>query len=289
MVDLINEKEYSKLYNATVIPYINARKISGYFSGVNNAKLCYSFYKADNERGTVVIVHGLGEGMPKYQELIYYFLNDGLSVYIYDQRGHGLSTREVADTVLIHVSDFNFYVLDLEIFINTIVEDNSKPLYLFGHSMGGGISALYLETCTDNKIKKAFLSSPMLEIKSPKIPKFVIRSILFIASTFACKKKLFYVKKHPYYKEFENSSYTSIDRYNEYENFRQKSVHYHTCTATNKWGYSAFKATKSINTTKNINKIKTPIFIATAELEKLVNNSVHKEFANALKVATNKI
>ena len=288
MVNLISENKYSTLYQKDVIPYINARKTEGFFVGYKGAKLCYASYKADNERGTVVIVHGLCEGMPKYNELIYYFLLDGLSVCIYDQFGHGKSTRLVNDDTLIYVDNFNRYVYDLKTFIDTVVATN-LPVYLFGHSMGGCVSALYLEQCDSSKISKAFLSSPMLEIKSPKVPRFVIGAILGVAGTLAPKRKLFYVKNHPYYKPFESSSYTSLARYNNYETYRQNSKYYRTCTATNKWGYSAFKCTKNLNTYKNIKKINVPIFIATAELDTLVNNSVHSEFASKLQGAINKV
>jgi lysophospholipase len=155
--------------------------------------------------------------------------------------------------------------------------------------MGGAVTTAYLQRFNNDKISKAFLSSPMLEIKSPKVPKFVIGLILWIASTLAPKNKLFYVKRHPNFKPFESSSYTSLARYNNYETFRQNSKYYRTCTATNKWGYSAFKCTKYLNTPKNISKISVPIFIATAELDTLVNNSVHSEFASSLQNTKNKV
>ena len=289
MVNLVSENNFASICEKEVIPYINARKTDGFFVGYKGAKLCYASYKADSERGAVVIVHGLGEGMPKYSELIYYLLLDGLSVYIYDQFSHGKSTRAVSDDALVHVNDFNQFVFDLEIFINSVVTNVNVPIYLFGHSMGGAVTTAYLQRVKDSKISKAFLSSPMLEIKSPKIPKFVIGSILWVASTLAPKRKLFYVKRHPNYKPFESSSYTSLARYNNYENFRQNSKYYRTCTATNKWGYSAFKCTKNLNTYKNIKKINVPIFIATAEYDTLVNNSAHTYFCSLNKNATNKI
>ena len=66
-------------------------------------------------------------------------------MFLYDQRCHGLSERLTERVDLIHVDRFDDYVKDLEIYIDTIVAKNkgSNPLYIFSHSMGGTVTAMY--------------------------------------------------------------------------------------------------------------------------------------------------
>lgn len=92
------------------------------------------------QKGVVIICHGLGEHIQRYE----YFAKElnvaGFAVYGIDHQGHGMSDGDRC-----YVKDFNDYVDDVLLFSERIrLEYNNQncKLFLFGHSMGGLIAAL---------------------------------------------------------------------------------------------------------------------------------------------------
>ncbi|HET7792482.1 MAG TPA: alpha/beta fold hydrolase [Rhizobacter sp.] len=141
----------------------------GSFSGADGAKIHYRLYRHRAERrGGIVLVSGRTEGLVLYQELIHDLVRNGYSVYIHDHRGQGFSQRLLADDTSIgYVKEFDHYVSDLAAFISGPVRtargEGNKPLYLLAHSMGGAISALYLERVPRDGVAAAALVTPMME------------------------------------------------------------------------------------------------------------------------------
>jgi lysophospholipase len=122
------------------------------------------------ERGAIVVVSGRTESMLKYKELVYDLYRNGWSVYIHDHRGQGLSDREPAvrdQPQKGHVERFDDYVADLDAVLGTqVLPAGHARRVLLAHSMGGGITARYLQSGRPSvkKVDAAVLSSPMLEI-----------------------------------------------------------------------------------------------------------------------------
>ena len=179
-LNIIKDKEYRNAMQQTVLPFLNAQKEKGSFARVSGQNLNYEHFPAlpgnAAPAGDIVMVHGFTENISKLYETAWYFLNSGFRVWLLQQRGHGASYRTVKDPSLVHIRNYKDLVEDLHYFVAEIVRPAlaaeaaaaggaGSPLYLFGHSMGGGVSALYLERYPDD-FKKAILSSPMLEISA---------------------------------------------------------------------------------------------------------------------------
>ena len=136
-------------------------RVSGYFTGQEDAQIYYEYFPVEQARGSVVLLHGMSEFTKKHYELAYYLMEQGYSVFLCDHRGHGLSQRLTDRIDLIHVDRFSDYALDLDIFMQEIVLPNAvQPLYLYGHSMGGAISLFYLAD-HPGIFRKAVVSSPL--------------------------------------------------------------------------------------------------------------------------------
>jgi len=88
--------------------------------------------------GVVVVVHGLNDHSGRYTELAARLNRHGYAVYAMDLRGHGKSQG-----ARLLIRSFDEYLADLELHVDRVRRRGpDKPLFLFGHSMGGAIVAL---------------------------------------------------------------------------------------------------------------------------------------------------
>ena len=90
-------------------------------------------------KGMVVLTHGIAEHSGRYEHFALSLCQAGYSVVGFDLRGHGRSSGQRN-----YINAFDDYLDDLEAVLERIQRINTKdPVFLFGHSMGGGIVALY--------------------------------------------------------------------------------------------------------------------------------------------------
>jgi alpha-beta hydrolase superfamily lysophospholipase len=90
-------------------------------------------------RGTVLIVHGLGEHIGRYEEVAAHLNAAGWNVVGYDQRGHGASAGPRG--AIAHADSL---LQDLGLVIDTLRCEPPRPLVLLGHSMGGLVAARFV-------------------------------------------------------------------------------------------------------------------------------------------------
>ncbi len=107
----------------------------------------------------LVVTHGLGEhaGRHKYMNTLFshYF-----NICIYDLRGHGRSDGKRA-----HVENFKDYREDLTEIIDYLADQYTMEKFvLFGHSMGGLITASFMQNDVQEDFypEKVFLSGPAI-------------------------------------------------------------------------------------------------------------------------------
>lgn len=99
-------------------------------------KLHLREWPCDDARGTVLIVHGLGEHIGRYAHVAAQLLRCGRNVVGYDQRGHGQS-----DGARGRLSRPDDLLRDLALVIDAVRARYPGPLVLLGHSMGGLVAA----------------------------------------------------------------------------------------------------------------------------------------------------
>ena len=90
-------------------------------------------------RGTVVIVHGLGEHIGRHANVAARLNADGWYVVGHDQRGHGASQGPRG--ALGQADDF---LADLALVIDIVRSRRNGPLVLLGHSLGGLIASRFV-------------------------------------------------------------------------------------------------------------------------------------------------
>jgi len=99
-----------------------------------------SWAPAGPPRGTIILVHGLGEHSGRYEHVARRLTERGFSVHAIDHEGHGRSDGRRG-----HVDRFSHYLDGVEALLDAVrEEEGDRPRFLLGHSMGGLVSALFL-------------------------------------------------------------------------------------------------------------------------------------------------
>lgn len=143
----------------------------GIFKGVRDTKIYYQAYlPKTTTKGSIIIVHGLGEHSGRYKNVINHLLPKGFAIYGFDLIGHGKSEgpREF-------VQQYEDFPETLTIYKNKVKSwQPEKPLFLLGHSMGGLIATDYLIDHS-NELTGAIISAPLITVPG-NISKFTIIS-----------------------------------------------------------------------------------------------------------------
>ena len=94
----------------------------------------------EESQAVVIIVHGIGEHSKVYKPWAKRFNNNGISVVSFDQRGHGLSGGKRGHTPI-----YRAFLSDLAlVYRTTKTLFPQKPIFVYGHSMGGNIALNFL-------------------------------------------------------------------------------------------------------------------------------------------------
>lgn len=282
-MDYLGEEGYRSHMQCTVEPYIKKYRRKGYFESYDGTSIFYYTYRKPEAKKCVVISHGFCEFAEKYNEMIYYFLLAGYSVYLPEHRGHGYSDRKTADIEKVHVEDFEDYVRDFHCFMKKIVREQEKDRILFGHSMGGAVAVRYLEQHPDI-FQGAVLSSPMLRMQTGKYPEWLAKWVAdYFTMTgrgmeYAAGQKGFDAKP-----DFSGSSCVSEERYRYVFEKRMKDLQYRTYGASYAWLRTAIKATAVLRKKENLEKITIPVLLFVAGRDHMVDNRAAAEFVNGVR------
>lgn len=123
-------------------------------------------WPAPSPRGAVLLSHGVGEYAGRYVEryhaLIPTLVAAGFTVYAYDQRGHGQSAGRRA------VVDMRVLVED-HLLAREALRGQPGPLFAFGHSMGGLVTAASVAR-DPRGLAGVILTSPALLVGEDESP-----------------------------------------------------------------------------------------------------------------------
>jgi acylglycerol lipase len=109
------------------------------FKIADHSELYTRSWRPIDSIGVIVIVHGYAEHSGRYEWAALQLVDRGFAIYTFDLRGHGKSSG-----VRNMVQSFDDYLTDLAAFLEKVkLEEPNKPIFLFGHSLGGAIAALF--------------------------------------------------------------------------------------------------------------------------------------------------
>ncbi|MBT1177716.1 alpha/beta fold hydrolase [Bifidobacterium callimiconis] len=304
-VQLIDDRHYAETMKQTVLPALAACRREGWMEPANSRPagpvptpgklhyVCYDSAKFDaireqgataTFRGAVVISHGFTEFAERFAELAWYLLLDGFSVCILEHRGHGYSPRDVDDESLVWIDDWHRYVDDLAKFCSTIGQDYAieEPLYLYGHSMGGGIAAALLEQYP-TIIDKAVLSAPMIALRSG-MPLWLAPTVAELACAVGLGQHAAPGQKM-FSENFDEDFYrtVSLPRARWVHDLRLRHPEYHTNAATFGWVREGLRMYKSIVRRSACERVEAPLLIFQAENDTYVLPKPQNRFATQVR------
>jgi len=128
-----------------------------------------SWFPEDDIKAVVLLVHGLGEHSSRYEHVAEFLTSKNIGIETFDLRGHGKS-----DGAKAFVRSFDEYLQDVEIFYSRVLGRHPDlPLFIYGHSMGATIGALYIITRNPD-INGVLLSGILLKM-GDDIPLILIK------------------------------------------------------------------------------------------------------------------
>ena len=282
-LDIIKEEDFNSEI-LQVEQVIQEYKNFGKFDAFDKTKIYYEYYLVEKPKANVVIVHGLSEFIRKFDEFIYYLMNQGYNVFIYDQRCHGMSGRLTKSQHLLHVDNFRDYAADLEQFIEEVVIPTENiPIYLYSHSMGGAVCTLYLAEHSD-RVEKAVFSAPLFEPIVNSVPVPLARVSVRLGRIFLGSKKRFFLSNDfdPEIK-YKESYGSSEARFYYNIKLRKENEKHQSSPMSFGWVDNSLRIRRRLLKDRLIKGIKTPILLFSAENDRAVNNLPQREFADKCK------
>lgn len=281
---IITEKHYQDAMNNEVASFVKEHIRHARFLSSDGTKIHALYALHDKPKAAVLLVHGLSEFAERYIEQIYYFYNEGYSVFAPDLRGHGRSGRKIPEANRIFVRSFNEYIMDLQCAMEQLLKEKcpNDPVLIYGHSMGGCISALFLEEFPESALC-AVLSSPMIGINFGGSSEKSVRMLAAASKVLSWNNKTLGKDHFDSEPSFEESCSLSKVRFDQTLKMRLRHRAYQTENITYSWARAALAATDEVM--KNAEKIKIPILICQAGNDTFVNNDAQNRFAALIRSA----
>lgn len=143
-------------------------------------RLYFSSIKSNSQEeapiAKICFVHGFGHHSFDFLEIALYLAQHGINCYMVDLRGHGLSGGVRCD----------YSIEDLHSDVITMIKESEKesfdlPLFILGHSMGGGcVTSLFINN-PYLQIHGVILSAPLLGqpamLPEDPVKNFVLRNM----------------------------------------------------------------------------------------------------------------
>jgi alpha-beta hydrolase superfamily lysophospholipase len=117
-------------------------------------------WEVDNPKANLMLVHGAGEHIGRYDYWAKLFNNQQINVYGVDHYGHGNSPGERG-----HLTNYDLYLNEIKALKKMLDErDDRKPLLLYGHSLGGNIVLNWVIE-QEKSVDFVIVSAPWIKLK----------------------------------------------------------------------------------------------------------------------------
>lgn len=130
---------------------------------LSNGQILKGFIQSPGEktRAVILFIHGIGEHLNRYSDWSGRFNKEGIAFTGVDLPGHGRSDGRRG-----HIESFTLLHEMIDILLDTISKTYPNiPIFIYGHSLGGGIVLDYLLR-KNPEVQGAIVTSPWLRLSS---------------------------------------------------------------------------------------------------------------------------
>ncbi len=237
----------------------------------------------DRNKNLLFILPGRSESSLKYAELAYELRGQGFDIIILDHRGQGLSERLNGASDYVHIESFDHYVEDLnEVMEHFCASKKYRAKHLMAHSMGSAVALRHIQKYGPDHWDGVILSSPMLKIKSSKIPLFIALWIskfyLLLGKQF---KPIWNRQIQDSKRKFSSNNVTHCGHRFTWAR-KMEEIHPHILSGapTMQWLYESILVGKKIM--KDRTSFKKPILLMQADQDVVVCNQAQNKFAHQI-------
>ncbi|MGB3809865.1 MAG: alpha/beta hydrolase [Parvibaculum sp.] len=227
-------------------------------------------------RGTVFVFGGRTEFAEKYGEVVGELLARGFAVATVDWRGQGLSDRSLADPRKGHVRDFAEFDRDISAFMGEVAPLLPKPWIALAHSMGGQILT---RAAHDHPewFSACVFSAPMLGLRLGSVFAATLARVVAYSATvlgFGSSYLPGGSAKAADEVPFGQNILTHDERrYGVYQALIRKAPQLGLGASTFGWLAAALRSVRKTRSATYLAAIKTPVLIALAEQDGLIDRA----------------
>lgn len=117
-------------------------------------------WEIDNPKANLILVHGAGEHVGRYNHWAKLFNHQLINVYGVDHYGHGNSPGARG-----HLTNYDLYLNEIKVLKKMIdVQADGLPLLLYGHSLGGNIVLNWILE-QEKSVDYVIASAPWIKLK----------------------------------------------------------------------------------------------------------------------------
>ncbi len=267
-------------YHDQIMSFLYSQFVFSEYEGVDRKKIRYAKRIVTDARGSLVIVSGRTEFIEKYAEVLYDLKDTGLSLFIYDHRGQGLSERLLENRHKGHVVDFEHYVDDMHNFVEKVIENTKKPLYIMAHSMGGCIATRYVQRY--DGVSRLVLCSPMFRIDTGPLPWGMVGLFGKTFSNIGLRESYIWGGGvYDFEKKYSKNLVTnSPSRFQINKKLVEEKPQLALGSPTFGWLYQAYLGIN--NTESHLGKIDIPVLLLKAGADEVVEPEIQGNFCRAM-------
>tara|TARA_R110002012_G_scaffold145697_3_gene304015 strand:- start:798 stop:1757 length:960 start_codon:yes stop_codon:yes gene_type:complete len=240
---------------------------------------------AGKAAGTILMLTGFTEFIEKGLESVAALRARGFGVVTFDWRGQGLSDRLLPYRRKGHIPDMQHFLNDLEEVLRmTRFAELPGPHVIIGHSMGGHLA---LRAAHDHPglFERAILCAPMADILTGACRRMLAYGLAKTAVSIGLGES-FIPGAGPYVPgqmRYENNPLTTDRaRFNRIQEQIDVNPDVALGGPTFSWVYSAFRSIRLTKRSSYLSKIRIPVLILSAGLERIVSNAGQREVAEML-------
>lgn len=263
----LKEKDLAEATRTILEPFRAQHAVEGTVTTPDGQTIAYIYYKHPDAKATMMLMQGWTEHYAGATEFAYDLYQQGVSTFWFDWRGQGKSSRPLADTFRSHILSYDDYLIDLQTYLEKIVNPNKKGVFVAAaFSMGANILSLY-ETQHPKTFDRIILVSPMLDIKTA-LPQRLVWIM--------CKTAEFFGQGSEYIwgsKGFDGTTVNMATRSEaRFEPWRQfRAAHPETVINGVSWSWMRASLEATWTMRSQAEKMATPILMLQAGKDKFVN------------------